>query len=662
MRLRSLITALFASTLLAGPTLAVDYPKGPLVDPAAGAPRKGGTVAPDVELFFKNPRFGGVTLSPDGKYAAALVGAKDTGRRNLMLVDLADPRKSRFLTNLKETDIQDFFWKGNDRLVFSLDSDGNESRGLYSVDTGEKPLIRVLIDAKKLETGRSADTIDELEDSPDEILVQYNQRDVRYPDVYRLNVINSKLTMAARNEGDVIGWFPDRQGVIRGAYKVKGRDQEVLYRSSADAPWQTLSKTTFPEAGWQPRAMDFDGRTMYISTNVGHDKAAIYKYDPETKTQGELVYKNDKVDAGGLIFSDKEKKLIGVTYNDDKVHRVYTDAAWAALMKGLEDQFPGQEVGISSMTKDEMLMTIAVFSDTDPGSVYLFDRAKNSLKFLVRGRPDIDPKKMSPMKPFEFTTRDGLTVHGYITIPKDAKGPVPLIVNPHGGPFGVRDNWGFNPEHQFFAQRGYASMQVNYRGSGGYGKTFHDAGFKKWGREMQNDLTDAVKWAIAQGHADASKVCIYGGSYGGYATMAGLTFTPELYKCGVNYVGVVDIPLLFTTMPKYWEPQKDVMKFQIGDPETEKQLLHDASPLNFVQKIQAPIFIVQGGKDPRVVRKHAEYLRSAMDKHDKPYEWLMRENEGHGFRKEENRLELYTRMGDFFAKHLAPPAGSNPAP
>ncbi len=661
MRLRHLITALLVSALLSGPAIAVDYKKGPLVDPAAGAARKDDSVAPDVEMFFKNPKFGAVTLSPDGRYAGALVGAKESGRRNLMLVDLADPKKSRFLTNLKETDIQNFFWKGNERIVFTLDSDGNESLGLYSVGIDGKP-IKVLIDAKKLETGRSAQTLDELEDSPDEILIQFNLRDVRYPDVYRLNILNGKQTMAARNEGDIIGWFPDRKGVIRGAVKVKGRDSEVLYRVSADAPWQSLVKSTFPEATWSPLAMDHDGRTMYIGTNVGHDKQAIYKYDPETKTQGELVYKNDKVDAGGLMFSDKEKKLIGVTYNDDKVHRVYFDPAWAAMMKGLEDQFPGQEVAISSLTKDENLMTIAVFSDTDAGSTYLFDRSKNSLKFLLRGRPDIDAKKMSPMKPFEFTTRDGLVVHGYITIPRDAKGPAPLIVNPHGGPFGVRDGWGFNPEHQFFASRGYATMQVNYRGSGGYGKTFEDAGYKKWGREMQHDLTDAVKWAIAQGYADANKVCIYGASYGGYATMAGMTFTPELYKCGVNYVGVTDIPLLFSSMPKYWEPQKDVMKFQIGDPDTEKQLLFDASPLNFVQNIKAPIFIVQGGRDPRVVRKHAEYLKSAMDKQDKPYEWLLRENEGHGFRKEENRLELYTRIGDFFAKFLAPPTAANPAP
>jgi hypothetical protein len=236
MRLRHLTSALLASALLAGPALAVDYKKGPTVDPAAGAPRKDDSVAPDVELFFKNPKFGGVTLSPDGKFAVALVGAKESGRRNLMLVDLADPKKSRFLTNLKETDIQGFFWKGNDRVVFTLDSDGNESLGVYSVDTGEKPLIRVLIDAKKLESGRSAQIIDTLENSPDEVLIQLNLRDARYPDAIRLNVVNSKQTLAARNEGDITGWFADRNGVIRGAIRVHGRDEEVLYRGTAEAP------------------------------------------------------------------------------------------------------------------------------------------------------------------------------------------------------------------------------------------------------------------------------------------------------------------------------------------------------------------------------------------------------------------------------------------
>ncbi|MCW8998770.1 MAG: S9 family peptidase, partial [Kangiellaceae bacterium] len=251
---------------------------------------------------------------------------------------------------------------------------------------------------------------------------------------------------------------------------------------------------------------------------------------------------------------------------------------------------------------------------------------------------------------------DGLTIHGYLTIPRDSEGKnLPLIVNPHGGPFGVRDSWGYNPEHQFFASRGYATVQVNYRGSGGYGRNFEQAGYGgKWGAEMQHDITDAIKHLVKEGTVDPKKVCIYGASYGGYATMAGLTFTPDLYQCGINYVGVTDVGMLFTTMPKHWEPLKEVMKVQIGDPE-DKELMDRMSPLAHVDKIKAPLMIVHGAKDPRVVKKHATELRSALEDRGielNDDEWIMKLNEGHGFRKEENRIELYQKMEKFLAKHL----------
>ncbi|MCW8876145.1 MAG: S9 family peptidase, partial [Kangiellaceae bacterium] len=270
--------------------------------------------------------------------------------------------------------------------------------------------------------------------------------------------------------------------------------------------------------------------------------------------------------------------------------------------------------------------------------------------------PNLKPEFLSEMKPFKFTSRDGLTIHGYLTIPRDSEGKnLPLIVNPHGGPFGVRDSWGYNPEHQFFASRGYATVQVNYRGSGGYGRNFEQAGYGgKWGAEMQHDITDAIKHLVKEGTVDPKKVCIYGASYGGYATMAGLTFTPDLYQCGINYVGVTDVGMLFTTMPKHWEPLKEVMKVQIGDPE-DKELMDRMSPLAHVDKIKAPLMIVHGAKDPRVVKKHATELRSALEDRGielNDDEWIMKLNEGHGFRKEENRIELYQKMEKFLAKHL----------
>lgn len=616
----------------------------------------------DVELFFKNPKYTQVTVSPNGRFLAALAPSPGTERRNIALIDLKDRSKSRFLTNIKNMDIAGFFWKGDDWIVFTMDADGNESFGLYSVALKGGP-VKVLVDADKLPWGATAQTIDDLPDNPDEILIQLNDNVRTHFDVYRLNILNGKRTTVERNDLSVVGWGIDHDGNVRvktvgagpNAPKGAGLINETFYRPKGSTEWVSLVKNTFPEAGWGFAGFDWDNERMIISTNVGHDKAALYWYDPKTRTQGEKIFSHDEVDHGGLMGLRDSKRFIGVTWDVDKPEKRVWDKEWAELYAMLEGEFPGMQVDISSMSKDENRMTLVVWSDREPASYYLFDRKLMALEHIAKSRPNIDAAKMAPMKPFKFTTRDGLVVRGYITIPKDAKGPVPLVVNPHGGPW-ARDFWGFNPEHQFFANRGYATLQVNFRGSTGFGREFLMASYKKWGREMQNDITDAVKWAVSQGIADADKVCIYGGSYGGYATMAGLTYTPELYKCGVNNVGVTDIPLLFSSMPKSWEPQRDIMRVQIGDPDdpAELEMLKAASPLYAVDKIRAPVFIVHGGRDPRVVRKHAEFLRDAMKKNDKPYEWLLKENEGHGFRKEENRLEMYHKVGDFFAKHLAP--------
>jgi dipeptidyl aminopeptidase/acylaminoacyl peptidase len=618
----------------------------------------------DVELFFKNAKYTQVTISPNGQMLAALAPAPGSDRRNIALIDLKDRKKSRFLTNIKNMDVASFFWKGDERIVFTMDADGNESFGLYSVALKGGP-VKVLVDADKLPWGATAQVMDDLVDVPNEILIQLNDNVRTHFDVYRLNVENGKRTTVERNDLSVIGWGIDHDGDVRiktvgagpGAKRGAGLVNETFYRKKGSKDWVSLVKNTFPEAGWDYAGFDWDNQRMIIGTNVGHDKMALYWFDPATGKQGDKIFSHDEVDAGGMMGSRLHKKWLGVTWYTDKPQRKVWDKDWAEVYALLEGEFPGLQVDITSMSKDENRMTVTVWSDREPAAYYLYDRKSMAMEDIAKSRPNIDAAKMSPMKPFKFTARDGLVVSGYITVPRDAKGPVPLIVNPHGGPYGVRDTWGFNREHQFFANRGYATMQVNYRGSGGYGREFWMAGFKKWGREMQNDLTDAVKWAISQNIAAADKVCIYGGSYGGYATMAGMTYTPELYKCGVNYVGVVDIPMLYDTMPKYWEPTKDVMRVQIGDPDDPQDLamLKAASPLYAVENIKAPIFIVHGRRDPRVVYQHAEYLRDAMKKAGKPYEWLMKENEGHGYRKEENNLELYHKMGDFFAKHLAPP-------
>jgi dipeptidyl aminopeptidase/acylaminoacyl peptidase len=618
-----------------------------------------------VEDFFKNPEFSSLQISPDGKHIAAL--APFGKRRNIVIMDTEGFKNIRPVTGLTKQDIAGFFWANNKDIVFTTDSDGNEAFSLFKIDsTKKKPRVVQLVGSTAGASGiRSATTVHLLPDDPDHILVQFNGRKVKSPDLYKLPLNSSwdrthkknrKMKMIARNPGDVQGWIIDHDGNVRGAMTLNGLKGKFLYKEAGEKEFRVLREFNVLDEGISPIGFDFDNKTMYVSSNVGRDRAAIYKFDPQTNKLGELVFAHDEVDVSNLMMSRKQKKLLGAFANNEFPEYTYFDKPTEQMMNNLRAAFPGKEVNIASQSKDEMQLIVLVSNDNDPGEYFLYDRNKNSLIPVLKRMEWLKPDDLSHMKPIKFSSRDGLEIRGYLTIPKDSNGKnLPLIINPHGGPFGVRDSWGFNPEHQFFASRGYATMQVNYRGSGGYGRKFEQAGYGgKWGAEMQNDLTDAVKYLIKEGIANPDKVCIYGASYGGYATMAGLTFTPDLYKCGVNYVGVTDISLLFSSMPKHWEPAKELMKVQIGDP-TDEALMERMSPLAHVDKIKAALMIVQGARDPRVVKQHATDLRDKLEQRGIKLtddEWIMKKDEGHGFRKEENRLELYTKMEKFLAKYL----------
>jgi len=618
-----------------------------------------------VEAFFNNPDYVGLQLSPNGKYLSVISSINK--RRNIVLMETDNLSKARPLTGFSNHNVGGYFWANDDTIVFTMDqSDGREALSLYKVDIGGKSKITQLVGASFGSSGvRMASVVNTLFDDPDHIIVSYNGRKVKYPDLYKLPINsrwieqrkkNPKMKLLAKNPGDVRSWLVDNDGNIRGANSLNGLKGTFYYKDIGEKEFRVVKEYNVLDENYGSIGFDIDNKTLYVASNIGRDKSGIYTLDTKTFELGEMIFGHDKVDVGGLIYSRKQNKLLGVNYFDDYPRVKYFDKKEESLKKSLLDAFPGKQVNYVSRSKDEMLNIVHVGNDQDPGNYYLFDRNTKKLNWLLPVVKAINPELMSPMKPIQFTSRDGLEINGYITIPKDSDGKMlPLIINPHGGPFGVRDYWGYNPEHQFFASRGYATVQVNYRGSGGYGREFEQAGYGgKWGAEMQHDLTDAVKYFIKEGIADPDKVCIYGASYGGYATMAGLTFTPDLYKCGINYVGVTDVGLLFESMPKRWEPAKEVMKVQIGDPE-DKELMHRMSPLSHVDKIKAPLMIVHGAKDPRVVKQHATDLREALEERGitlSDDEWIMKPKEGHGFGKEENRIELYTKMEKFLAKHL----------
>ena len=621
-----------------------------------------------VEDFFKRSSLTGFQLSPDGKYLAAIAPVEN--RRNLAVIDL-ETREARAVTNVQNRDIYAFTWANNDRLLYFMDKDGNESIGIFAVNKdGSRPRTLIQPAETQIRGGsriiRTASVINRLEDEEEFVLVSVSRlyQDTVIQDVQKMNIMSGRSTMVERNPGNVVGWITNRAGNVIGAVTLEDGETEVLYRKTPQDEWTNLIKFEEADGGFYPAWISKDGSRMYVSSNVtpegeNRDKAAIYRYDLENNTLGELIFEHDMVDVGVVAGSNISDDIVAVHYVAEKPGRHWVDPNWERILSPIEAAFPDKIVNVSSVTDDEKLMVITVWDSRHPATYYLFDVENNAMEELAIAYDWLDPNDLGEMQPVTIEARDGLMLPAYLTLPPDSDGKnLPLVVNPHGGPR-ARDTYGFRPDVQLLANRGYAVLQVNFRGSTGYGQAFDKAGWKKWGLEMQDDITDAVMWAVDQGIADRDRICIFGGSYGGYATMAGLTYTPDLYQCGINYVGVTDIELLFETMPAAWRRAEASMKKQIGDPEADKEQLHDRSPINHVAAIQAPLLMAYGLQDPRVVIDHALDLEKELKRHEVDYELIIERREGHGFVRFENQVEFYTKVVDFLDKHLKAPSSGD---
>ena len=596
-----------------------------------------------MEDFFKNPDTAGFSISPDG---TRLAYAKPWDHRmNVYIRELASGTEKR-ITSATERDIAGFFWKGSDKIVYVQDSGGDENYHIYITDiTGAEHK-----DLTPFEKVR-ASVLDDLEDDPSHMLIDMNQRNPEVFDVYRCNILTGELELLAENPGNITGWMTDHDGKLRAAYATDGVNGSFLYRTTEDEEFRTLITTNFKET-FTPAMFAYDNKIMYVVSNLSSDKAAIYTFDPEENKTLELVFSHDEVDCGGILHSKKRKVITGVTYTTDKRHFKFFDADREELQNSLEAFFPGYEVAVADMDDDERKVIVRTYSDKTRGTYYLYDRKDNSMSKLAELSSWLKEENMSSMQPIEYTARDGITIHGYIVLPNGVEAKnLPLVVIPHGGP-SARDVWGFDSEAQFLANRGAAVLQVNYRGSTGYGKAFWQAGFKQWGRKMQDDVTDGVLWAVEQGIADRSRLAIYGGSYGGYAALAGATFTPELYACAVSYVGPSNLFTLLETIPPYWKPFIEMEHEMIGDPSADKELLEAVSPVFHAENIRIPLFVAQGANDPRVNKAESDQIVEAVKKTGKDVVYMVKENEGHGFHNEENRFDFYRELEDFFRKHL----------
>ncbi len=595
-----------------------------------------------VREFFRNPERTNFQISPDGK---TLSFTQPVERRlNLYVQPIGGEAKQ--VTAVADRDIRQYFWKGDDYLLFLKDNGGDENFHLFAVDRDGKT-TRDLTPFDKVRV----ELIDDLKDHPTDVIIGLNKRNPEIFDAYRLNIRTGELKLVAKNPGKITGWVTDHEGRIRVATSSDGVNTSLLYRKSEKAPFRTVLTTSYKET-LQPYTFTFDNKYLYAGSNLKRDKIELVVFDPATGKELKHLYRRPDVDLEGVSYSRKRKVLTTVDYTDWKGEHAYLDGETEALYRKLEARLPGYEVAIAASNRNEDVFIVATYNDRTRGSRYLYEASSDTLTKLGDVTPWLPEASMAPMKAISYRSRDGLTIHAYLTLPLDKEAKqLPVIVNPHGGPW-HRDEWRFNPEVQWLANRGYAVLQPNFRGSTGYGKRFWMASFKEWGGKMQDDVSDGVKYLVEQGVADPKKVCIYGGSYGGYATLAGVAFTPELYACAVDYVGVSNLFTFLKTIPPYWKPFLDQMYDMVGHPDRDRALLEARSPVFHVDRIKAPLMVLQGAKDPRVNIDESNQIVNALKARGVEVQYIVKDNEGHGFANEENRFDAYEAMEAFFGRHL----------
>ena len=604
----------------------------------------------EIKDFFGNPERSGYQVSPDGKTLSFM--APFERRRNLHVVALPadgsapDFARAKRLTSETARDIAGYFWKGDGHILYVKDFGGDENYHVVSVDvkSGE---VKDLTPMAKIQ----ASIVDDLRNDPHHVLVQHNQRIPQVFDVYKINVKTGQSTRVAENPGNITGWVTDHTGSVRVATTTDGVNSSLLYRATEKDAFKTVVTTDF-RTTVGPMFFTFDNKNLYAMSNRDRDKTALVILDPATGKETKPLFEHPEVDLGGAEYSRKRKVLTTVGFETWKSQRHYFDEATKALYGKLEKQLPGMDVAVISENLAEDTFIVASYSDRTPGVRYLYHAKTDKLVKLGDHNPRINPADMATMKPVTYTSRDGLKINGYLTLPagREAKN-LPVIVNPHGGPW-ARDSWGYNPEIQFLANRGFAVFQMNFRGSTGYGRAFWEKSFKQWGKTMQDDITDGVQWLSKEGIADPKRVGIYGGSYGGYATLAGVTYTSDLYAAAVDYVGVANLFTFMKTIPPYWAPFLKMMHEMVGDPEKDKDLMTASSPVFHVDKIKTPLFVAQGANDPRVNKNESDQMVEALKKRGIEVQYMVKDNEGHGFHNEENRYDFYGAMEGFFTKHL----------
>jgi dipeptidyl aminopeptidase/acylaminoacyl peptidase len=607
-------------------------------------------ISPDADMIprnilFGNPEKANPQISPDGTMMAYLAPVN-----NVLNVWIGMIGSEDYKPVTKDTDrgVRMYFWAAdNKHIMYLQDSAGNENWHLYitNLDTKE---TRELTPFENVQI----QVVDRNKHFPNELLIGMNKDNPQVHDVYHLDLTSGELTLVARNPGNIVGWVTDAKFKVRGAVAaIPDGGSELLVRASEDADWEKLIMWSSDDMlSSAPLCFSLDGQFIYLEDARNSNASRLVKMNIAS---GDLtvIAEDSHYDVGNVLVHPDTYEIQAYAFNKDRLEWTVLDESIKVDFENIRAIIPG-DFAITSRDDTDTTWVVSFTVDNGPVPFYTYDRQSRAVTFLFSNQPSLNNYSLANMEPIIFTSRDGLAIHGYLTLPfGKQKSKLPLILNVHGGPW-VRDGWGYNPEAQWFANRGYTCLQVNYRGSTGYGKDFLNAGNKEWGGKMHDDLVDAVYWAIEQGIADPKKVAIYGGSYGGYAALAGATFTPDLFCCAVDIVGPSNLITLIQTIPAYWTPLVKVFHLRVGNPDTEEDFLKSRSPLFKVDQIKIPILIAQGANDPRVKQAESEQIVEAMKSKGIEYEYMLFPDEGHGFAKPENRLRFYAAAEKFLAKHL----------
>jgi dipeptidyl aminopeptidase/acylaminoacyl peptidase len=597
------------------------------------------------KILFGNPVKTSAQISPDGKRLAYLAPVNNVLNVWVGAIGSEDYKP---VTRDEDRGIRFYTWaKDNKHIIYIQDVDGNENWRLYATNL-ETLETRDLTPFENMQ----ARVINLDKHYPNELLIGLNKENPQVHDAYHLDLPSGELTLVAKNPGNVSAWITDNHFNIRGATaSTPDGGTDLLVRDTVEDAWRKL-------LAWGP-----DDALNSFPIGFSNDEQSLFLVDARDVNAGRLVKlhigsgsiaviaEDSQYDVGNVLVHPDTHEIQAVAFNKDRVAWTVLDEAIKLDFDIIHDIHKG-DFGIISRDNANSNWVVAFTVDDGPVSFYSYNRETRSVTFLFDNQPDLNKYTLTTMQPISFNSRDGLTIHGYLTLPQaQNKTNLPMVLDVHGGPWG-RDGWGYNPEAQWFANRGYACLQVNFRGSTGYGKDFLNAGNKEWGRNMHNDLVDAVHWAIEQGIADPQKVAIYGGSYGGYAALVGATFTPDLFCCAVDVVGPSNLVTLIKTIPPYWSTFLATFHNRVGNPDTEEEFLQSRSPLFKVDQIKIPMLIAQGANDPRVKQAESEQIVAAMKSKGIEYEYMLFPDEGHGFAKPENRLKFYAAAEKFLARHL----------